>query len=720
MAVDVSPLPPAPEPAGSVPATSALRSGVRAVRRRVRAQRGLNAAATALIPAAGTGALLAALDLAGRLGGAPTALWASGLALVPLLAGGVAAARPVSALRAARLLDETGGLAGRIAAAVDLLDDPDPGPFARAAIDDAARRPLSPASAAPFHRPPDLAAGVGMTAAALAVGLGLEVAAPPPDPGPPPPTLEALLLHPDDLDAQRAELEELLDQTADGTDAAREAAALNAILEDLADRKIDREEALRRLSELSDALDADTPGLEGVARALESLGDALADQGAPRPDPDGRPGPLASLGELRASLEAGDAARADRALRELADALDETAPSRAELARLRRALAAGADANPAEAEDDALRQAREERDRLLQRQRDAERDMSPRDRRLLERQRRELERLERQAMTGEQRRTLERLRRELEQSAEDLRRDPEDRSAAEALRRAAEELNRYAWEQLSQEQRERLARQVRQLRELLRRQREGQQGAPGEGDEGRRRRDRFVLRASGQDGDGVPLVMPRPGGGSGQPGGGDGQGQQGSGQGQNGSGNRPGGGQGQSQGQDGSGSTPGGQPGGGAGGGGGTGADQDGDGRPDALVLGQGGGDAEIVLPGGAQGGGQQSGGQGGGESGSQAGDGHDPTQLDDPTRLGGNRRTVQVAGEVGDGPSRSQVIRGAAARGFADRGYRNVYDDYRDHAEAVIESEEIPDGYRFYVRRYFQLIRPRSGDADDDDDDTP
>jgi hypothetical protein len=55
-------------------------------------------------------------------------------------------------------------------------------------------------------------------------------------------------------------------------------------------------------------------------------------------------------------------------------------------------------------------------------------------------------------------------------------------------------------------------------------------------------------------------------------------------------------------------------------------------------------------------------------------------------------------------------VIRSAAQRGFASRDYRNVYAEYAEHAEEVIERDRIPPGYRFYVRRYFQLIRPRSG----------
>jgi len=109
---------------------------------------------------------------------------------------------------------------------------------------------------------------------------------------------------------------------------------------------------------------------------------------------------------------------------------------------------------------------------------------------------------------------------------------------------------------------------------------------------------------------------------------------------------------------------------------------------------------------------GQQQGQQQGGGSASEgpgAGVGHDPTTLDDPTQLRSDRQNVRVEGEQNDeGPSRSEVILSAADRGFVTRGYRRVFTDYRNHAEEALEHDEIPGGYRFYVRRYFQLIRPR------------
>jgi hypothetical protein len=69
----------------------------------------------------------------------------------------------------------------------------------------------------------------------------------------------------------------------------------------------------------------------------------------------------------------------------------------------------------------------------------------------------------------------------------------------------------------------------------------------------------------------------------------------------------------------------------------------------------------------------------------------------------------VQVQGQQrGQGPTRSQIIRTSAAEGFANAPYRSVYPPYWDHAREVLHEGEVPPGYRAYVRRYFQLIRPR------------
>lgn len=80
-----------------------------------------------------------------------------------------------------------------------------------------------------------------------------------------------------------------------------------------------------------------------------------------------------------------------------------------------------------------------------------------------------------------------------------------------------------------------------------------------------------------------------------------------------------------------------------------------------------------------------------------------------EPTDLKGKTQDVAAAGiDSGQGTASSEVVYGAASRGFTAGGYRKVYTDYKAVAEEVLESDEIPAGYKFYVRRYFQLIRPR------------
>lgn len=122
------------------------------------------------------------------------------------------------------------------------------------------------------------------------------------------------------------------------------------------------------------------------------------------------------------------------------------------------------------------------------------------------------------------------------------------------------------------------------------------------------------------------------------------------------------------------------------------------------LSLGQGqGGDVPIPVPGkdpaAAQGEGtgpspgQQKGGEVAGKS----------------TDLKGKTHDVGAAGvDSGQGASASEVVYGAAARGFSGVNYRKVYTDYKTVAEEALTSDDIPSGYKFYVRRYFQLIRPR------------
>ncbi len=61
-----------------------------------------------------------------------------------------------------------------------------------------------------------------------------------------------------------------------------------------------------------------------------------------------------------------------------------------------------------------------------------------------------------------------------------------------------------------------------------------------------------------------------------------------------------------------------------------------------------------------------------------------------------------------GAGPGRAEVIGTAAGRGFASPGYARAFNDYAAAVEDALGATAVPEGKRYLVRRYFDLIRPR------------
>ncbi|MBI5609072.1 MAG: hypothetical protein HY902_09340 [Deltaproteobacteria bacterium] len=70
--------------------------------------------------------------------------------------------------------------------------------------------------------------------------------------------------------------------------------------------------------------------------------------------------------------------------------------------------------------------------------------------------------------------------------------------------------------------------------------------------------------------------------------------------------------------------------------------------------------------------------------------------------------RTEKVQGQHGDGPDVKKTFMEAAKKGFARRGWRDVYVDYSKVAEEMVDKEGLPAGRKALVRRYFEQIRPR------------
>jgi hypothetical protein len=644
------------------PSVEPIRRATARAERRLRTRRALEAGAVALCVSLTLACVAVALRKTGVVAETPARRVLLFLAAVPFVAAFVAYGRRLDTLpwRAGALaLDRFHGLADRLSSALAFAREPSPSPFMFAAIDDAlARAPtLDPARAVPIHAPPHLGAVVGLACALGAITL-FEVRHH--VPAAHQATIDAVDVTADDLDAMRDFLDQMRarEQTDEAKAATRE---FNQLIEDLAARRLDRTEAFRRMQQLEDKLlegrEADAQALED---AMKKIGDEMKAAELTKP-----------AGE---ALESQNLATAEKKLHDLAAKLrDGKGPDKSQLDKMREALKRASESQSKRQE--MLAQRREElRQQLLaQRNKQSDAGASDEERSLLQKRERELERLDRETQQSEATgRQLDRLDRELAQAAEDLMKDLG--LSANDLDKSAEDINRMQQQQMSQEEKEQLRQKLQELREMMR-----QQGQGGQGQMARLRR--FQQQARGQSGG--------QGGQQGEGQEGQGQGQEGQGQGQQGQGQ-------QGQGQQGQGGQP-----GGSGKSNGSGGE--------VWVLGPNGQKMLMLSQS------RSSGSGGGGGSGDEPGGGkgwgtsHDAHVEGKATAGVAPGQNTQVAGQdTGQGASRSEVIEGAAERGFATRGYQKVFREYDTVAEEALAKDEIPGGYRFYVRRYFELIRPR------------
>lgn len=624
-----------------------------AVRRRIRLRRGLSAGVVALQVALGLAALVLASAKLGLGPGVVALPWLPWLGFAPPIWALAGAARHVPVLQVASALDQAHGLHGLLASATEFdgLPLPRTGAFERACIARAraALGGLSAAGALPLAPPPGIGGALG---GALVVSLlaSIEPPAHAPVAQPPPTATDRPLLQPEDMEAEQDTLRRLLAADATPTPVRAVADELNDIIEAMAAGRIARSEALRAIGALEQRLREATPGdPEQLQEALRELGASLQGPSLARPIAD--------------ALSEADARAAAEALRALADELPTEPPDSRNARLLQQRLKQAAQPPP-----DSQRQraeAEQQRKRLLDRQRKA--GLSERERQTLQRKRRELQRLQRQQQAAaERRRQLEALRRALGEAAAGL--GAGDRArASQGMRSAGAQAQRLARQQAGQAQAGRLQAQMQDVRELLRRSQgdgrrtggqDGQDGTQGGGQDGqdgqarpgsRLTLSRFGQAARGQKGQAAGASQPGQEGqpGQGLAGGGEGEGEPGRAQ--------------------------------------------------DPVMRLRPAGDGMVVA--------QLQGASAGGDG---AGEGGDVQQADEATANQVQHRDSALRGTRGQGPTRSEVILEAAARGFASRDYERVHAEYERHAERALARDHVPGGYRFYVRRYFQLIRGR------------
>jgi hypothetical protein len=634
-----------------------IRRLARHAERRIRLSRVLEVGAKALCAALVAGVAVVALRKVGLVGEAHArlalAIEVAGLAC----AGVVAWAWRLPDRAGARALDRHHGLHDRLASALVFAERADRTPFMDAAIEDAvaAAPGARPRLAVPIRAPGALSLAVGLGGVLSAVLLfevrshvPVAVAR----------TIDAVEMAPDDLDDVKDFLRQL-DEKNGNEDTKAAIQEFNKLVDDIANKRLDRTEAFRRMESLEEKLltgsEADKKALEAE---LERVGDEMKKAELTKP---------AGAALVDAKLDLARDALHDLAkkLRERGGTVD-----KAKLDQMRDALRRASE--DAQKRQEAIEQRRQElADEILKAKQRSSDGGSDEERSLLEKKQRELERLDRDvSQQNSAGRQLDRLDRELQQAAEDLMKDMG--LSADDLDRSAEDLNRMDQGQMTEKEKEELRQKLKELRELVR-----QQGQGGKGQVMRLKRfGRMARGQGGSQGQGG-----QPGGEKGDEGKDD-PGQNGQGQGQGGN---------DSHGDNGHGGTAPGQGG-------------------ETWVLGPNGEKLLMLSKGqsGGQGQGNEPGGEGGGKGGREWGVGHDPNLQGKATNPKMGAQDTQVQGAAAQGASRSQVILGAAERGFSSKGYKKVYTEYHQVAEESLAKDEIPGGYLFYVKRYFQLIRPR------------
>ncbi len=643
-----------------VPDVSRLRRLAGLAEARMRLGRALDHGTTTLAVSLFGAAVVLAAAKTGKLADPSARKLLIALAAAPVLAALVGWFRRLPPLAGAIALDKDAGLRDRIATAIAFAGKPDPNEFERAAIEDGLARAADakPGRAVPIPVPRDLIAVAALTGV-VAIVANLEVRKYVHEAQSP--TINALEVDPDDLEALEDFANSLKDQPHADDDMKAAVQEFNKLVEDLKNKRIDRNEAFRRMAELDTKLqksgELDKKALE---EAMKKLGTELKKNEHTK--------------DVGVALEKGDKKEAEKKLKELAAKLksNQLKLNEDQKKALAEALkkAANRDREKALAEMKAKREQIKEQLEKLRAEKEKnggkETPEMEKDRKQKERELERLDREEKELASAD--RQLEKLDRDLESAAADIFKDL-GLSAAD-LDAGAEDINKMAEDDLTAEEKEELRQRLKELHDLL-----VQQGKLTP--EQIAKLKEFMKKAKGgksakagkkkkpgKMGKFNPDLDPSAGGDQGdQDGDGDGDG------------------------------------------------DEDGDGEPKDWTLGPDGKPIPLPGAGAGAGAGQPGGNQPGGDPqpGPGWGTGHDPKMLGKKTANKVGTTDIQVAGQdSGKGPKRSEVILGAADKGFVVKGYKKVYDEYKTVAEEALKQDEIPAGYRFYVRRYFDLIRPR------------
>ena len=81
--------------------------------------------------------------------------------------------------------------------------------------------------------------------------------------------------------------------------------------------------------------------------------------------------------------------------------------------------------------------------------------------------------------------------------------------------------------------------------------------------------------------------------------------------------------------------------------------------------------------------------------------------QFGELTSIDASLNLEHVTGVQGDGPSTVQTTKASAEGQQSAVSYKDAYTKYQKLSEDALTEEQIPLGYKFYVKRYFEAIKP-------------
>ncbi len=96
-----------------------------------------------------------------------------------------------------------------------------------------------------------------------------------------------------------------------------------------------------------------------------------------------------------------------------------------------------------------------------------------------------------------------------------------------------------------------------------------------------------------------------------------------------------------------------------------------------------------------------------------QAGSERDTGTTDTPfgkdvNAAGKDAKSQQITGRKGEGESLQQSLTSASDHSKSNRGYKDLYEAMAPAAQDAVLQENIPLGSRFFIKRYFEAIRPQ------------